>query len=406
MLLGSWMPFAEAGKFIGHFWKVSVSEATVRRTTEKSGEAYVDLQTREVEALEKDLPPAPQGPALQQLSVDGAMVPVLHKEWAEVKTLAIGTVEEPALEGGERAVHARDMSYFSRLAEHQSFSRLATVETHRRGTERAGKVCAVVDGAEWLQKFIDLHRPDAVRILDWGHAAEYVAKAGQAVLGAGTPAVSEWVGMQLHQLKHGDPQQVLSTLRELSQELEATGRADSEAFKTLKGSLEYLEKRQDQIRYAEFQAMGYPIGSGAVESANKLVVEARLKGSGMHWARDHVNPMVALRTMICSDRWEEAWPQITRRRREQTRRCAAASAVEPSSKQNPLASNALIQGNRKPSLLPPTEMTPTNAEPGLPQPRKPPTDGPRRPAANHPWRRMPLGRAGSPIPAHVPGAKI
>ena len=406
VLLGSWMPFAEAAKFIGHFWKVSVSEATVRRTTEKSGEAYVEVQTAQVETLEKEMPEALQGPALQQISVDGAMVPLLHKEWAEVKTMAIGTIEGPVVQRRERGVHAKDMSYFSRLAEHQKFPRLATVETHRRGTERAGKVCAVVDGAEWLQKFIDLHRPDAVRILDWCHAAEYLAKAGQAVLGAGTAAASEWLGVQLHRLKHGDPGQVLSSLRELIKELEATGRADTEAFKTVKGSLEYLEKRREQIRYAEFQAMGYPIGSGAVESANKLVVEMRLKGSGMHWAREHVNPMVALRTMICSDRWEEAWPQIARRRREQTRKRAVTRAGEPGSEQNPLASDALVQRNTKPSLIHPTEMTSTNPELELTQTPKIPTDRPRRPAANHPWRRMPVGRTGSPNPAPVPGAKI
>ena len=72
----------------------------------------------------------------------------------------------------------------------------------------------------------------------------------------------------------------------------------------------------DQIRYAEFQAQGYPIGSGAVESANKLVVEARLKGSGMHWARAHADPMLELRTVVCSDRWEEVWPQISQRLRK------------------------------------------------------------------------------------------
>ncbi len=193
VLLGSWMPFAEAAKLIGHFRKVVVSEATVRRATERSGAAYVEVQTTQVERLEKEMPEAPQGPTLQQMSVDGAMVPLLHKEWAEVNTLAIGTIGEPVLEGGERAVHAKEMSYFSRMTEHQSFARLATVETHRRGTERAGKVCAVVDGAEWAQKFIDLHRPDAVRILDWCHAAEYLAKAGQAALGAGTAAASEWL---------------------------------------------------------------------------------------------------------------------------------------------------------------------------------------------------------------------
>ncbi len=49
-----------------------------------------------------------------------------------------------------------------------------------------------------------------------------------------------------------------------------------------------LTARWDAIQYARFQALGYPIGSGAVESANKLVVEARLKGSGLHWAREHI----------------------------------------------------------------------------------------------------------------------
>ena len=163
-LLGSLVPFVPAAELIGRFRKVEVSESTVRRVSESSGQAWVELQREEVEVLEVELPKAPEGPALQQLSVDGAMVPLLHGEWAEVKTLVIGTIEELGL-GGE--VHARDLSYFSRMLDQQSFGRLATVETHRRGTERAGTVCAVVDGAEWQQKFIDLHCPEAVRILDW-----------------------------------------------------------------------------------------------------------------------------------------------------------------------------------------------------------------------------------------------
>ncbi|WP_420799352.1 hypothetical protein [Ktedonospora formicarum] len=44
-----------------------------------------------------------------------------------------------------------------------------------------------------------------------------------------------------------------------------------------------------------------------VESANKLVVQARLKGSGMHWQHDHVNPMLALRNAVCNERWQEMW---------------------------------------------------------------------------------------------------
>ena len=307
-LLGSLVPFVPAAELIGHFRKVEVSEATVRRVSESSGQAWVELQREEAAALELELQEAPEGPSLQQLSVDGAMVPLLHGEWAEVKTLVIGTIEEPVLRG---EVHARDLSYFSRMADHQSFGRLATVETHRRGTERAGTVCAVVDGAEWQQGFIDLHCPDAVRILDWCHAAEYLSKAGQAAFGAGTGEASEWLGIQLHQLKHGEPEEVLRSLRGLCRDTAEGQRSDAGAVKVVQGSLEYLEKRREQIRYAEFQAQGYPIGSGAVESANKLVVEARLKGPGMHWARKNVDPMLALRTVVCSGRWGRglAWDQ-------------------------------------------------------------------------------------------------
>ena len=90
--LGSRIPFGQAAELIGWFWRVEVPEATVRRATEKSGQACVEWQREEVEALEKEMEEAPQGPALQQLSVDGAMAPLLHGEWGEVKTMAIGTI--------------------------------------------------------------------------------------------------------------------------------------------------------------------------------------------------------------------------------------------------------------------------------------------------------------------------
>jgi hypothetical protein len=50
------------------------------------------------------------------------------------------------------------------------------------------------------------------------------------------------------------------------------------------------------------------------------VVEARLKGAGMHWAERHVNPMLALRNIICSDRWKEEWSKIEVGIRKQKRK--------------------------------------------------------------------------------------
>ena len=108
-MLGSQLPFGQAAELTGHFRMIDVSEATVRRTTERSGKAWVELQREAVEALEAEPREAAAGPALQQLSVDGAMVPLLHGEWAEVKTLVIGTLEDPVPEG---EAHARELATF------------------------------------------------------------------------------------------------------------------------------------------------------------------------------------------------------------------------------------------------------------------------------------------------------
>ena len=173
------------------------------------------MQTAAVETIEQTLPPAPAWQPVQLLSVDGAMVPLVHKEWAEVKTLALGTVGAPVREQGEWVVHTGELTYFSRLADAESFGRLALVETHRRGTETAHTVCAVSDGAAWIRGFVDLHRPDAVRILDFPHALGYVAQAGHAVYGEGTPAFTLWFASQRQTLKQGDPAAVLRALRRL-----------------------------------------------------------------------------------------------------------------------------------------------------------------------------------------------
>jgi len=95
------------------------------------------------------------------------MVPLVGGEWAEVKTLTIGEIQKPVLERGEWVVHSENHSYFSRMTESSLFRRLALVETHARGIEKAKVIAAVSDGAEWEQGFFDFHCPQAERILDF-----------------------------------------------------------------------------------------------------------------------------------------------------------------------------------------------------------------------------------------------
>ena len=309
--LAGWMPFQKAVEMLEDFMGIRVSRIVSQCYAEEAGAAYEQMQKEEVERLEKEAPMAKQGADKIQISADGAMVPLLHGVWAEVKTLVIGEVQPEVVERGEKVVHTRNLSYFSRKTTAQEFQRLALVEMHRRGVEHAKEVAAIMDGAEWEQGFSDYHCPQAVRILDFAHAAEHVNQIGEFLLGEHTPESQEWLKERLHRLKHEGPEKVLGELQGLQRQYPQT--------QAISSNLAYLEKRKDQIQYPQFQAQGWPIGSGIVESGNKLVVEARLKGSGMHWAEAHVNPMLALRNIICSDRWKEEWPKIETRLRQQAR---------------------------------------------------------------------------------------
>jgi hypothetical protein len=374
--LGAWMPFEKAAQFLFEMLGVVVSPATAIRYTEAAGAAYVHLQTEEADQIERTAPPAPKGADKMVVSADGVMVPLRQGEWGEVRTLAVGEV---AVAGADpQEVHTHRISYFSRLVEAKRFEHLSLVEIQRRGLEHSREVAAVMDGADWLQSFIDYHCPQAVRILDFPHAAQRMAQIGQALWGEATPQASQWIGAHLHQLKHQGAEELLTELRQLQ--------AQHPELDLLAENRAYLEKRVGQMNYPYFQQQGWPIGSGMVESGNKVVVEARLKGAGMHWQREHVNPMLGLRNMVCSDRWSSEWPRITEQLRQEARE-----------------RRQCLREQRRLAKSPPAPPVPAAVEqvaPGelieepvqsLPQPPK--EAGPRKPAANHPWRHAPIGRA-------------
>lgn len=381
--LGTWVPFEQVPRLLAFFTQVTIDRDTARRLTEAAGRALETVEAADAECWEQGLTDdGPPGPAVAQVSADGAHIPLGKGEWAEVKTVAVGSVTTRTTSAGETVARAAELSYFSRLTDHLTFRRLAGPELQRRGLETAGLVVGVMDGSDWLQGFLDYHCPEAVRILDFPHAVEHLTTAAQASLGAGTAALTEWLARQSHILKHDGPGPVLAALAALPVEAAADPRA---AIERRDETVAYLTKRLPQIQYPAFRAARYPIGSGSVESANKLVVEARLKGSGMRWARPNVNPLLALRGAACSDRWEAAYPRLraeqrvqsTQLRRQRCRRRPAAVPAPPDPVPPPVAA-PVPAATAVPASLP----SPTPASPPRP---KLVVNG--RPTADHPWRR-------------------
>jgi hypothetical protein len=69
--------------------------------------------------------------------------------------------------------------------------------------------------------------------------------------------------------------------------------------------LQYLANNKKRINYGKFQKMGLLIGSGAIESAQRDVIQKRLKLSGQRWTIKGAQQIANLRVAKKSDRWEK-----------------------------------------------------------------------------------------------------
>ena len=162
--LAAWMSFEHACELLDDLLGMRVSASRSRRYTYQAGQAALAVQQAAAQRIHEELPEPPEGAERQVISADGAFVPLVGGEWAAVTTLLVAEVVQTA----EGEADTMQGSSCSRLCDAETLSQQAVVELQPRGTERAEAVCAVTDGAEWIQGFIDEQCPTALRILDAG----------------------------------------------------------------------------------------------------------------------------------------------------------------------------------------------------------------------------------------------
>jgi len=369
--LGSKMPFEQAADEVHRGQRTEVTESTLRSVTHRLGAMAEAIERAEAERIEREMPESTAFPERLLVSEDGAFIHLTTGEWREVKTMVVGEIESVWQEkAGKVAVETKNLSYFSRSYKIREFERYALAELHRRGLANAKEVVTVNDGSQWIQSFADYHFPKAIRIIDFRHATEYVAAAGKAALGEDSPQFSAWFAQITHQLKHKPPRQTIADICHLQTKVDS-----DDKLAIIDDARRYLQKREKMIDYPHFQTRGLPIGSGSVESSHKLVVQSRLKQSGMRWAEHHVDPMLALRNLVCNGRWSQGWSKIVAfywQKRHQ-------EFHEQAKKQRSHLSRITFDSVR---------VAPGLAQTKLPEPVElaPKRSQPYRPAADHPWR--------------------
>lgn len=316
-LVGGLQPFRPAAALLDELTGLGVGAETVRGHTETAG-GLLELcrQTATAQVVATGEPGGPVEPAAGLLVVeaDGVYIRYLD-DWHEVKLGLVSGCEVGAPAVGDQPARRHRLvgpSYLATRLPAQQFGPQLLAEAARRGAlEVVGwehapgdgpvdlrapalavlrEVVVLGDGAAWIWNLAAEHFGQRTEIVDWYHASEHLWTLGKALHGPGSAETRAWVDSMLETLTTKGAAELLPLL-------DAVVPPNDEAKEVLRVERGYFATNQDRMDYPAFRARGLPIGSGAVESAARHLVQDRLKRAGMRWSAPGAQAVLA----VCAD---------------------------------------------------------------------------------------------------------
>jgi hypothetical protein len=228
----------------------------------------------------------------------------IRVEWREPKLLILYELDaQGRMKRGSRPVIDGTLRGPDALME------LVAFHLYRLGAGKAQQVVFAADGAPWIWARLDwvseragLERKRVRLVLDWYHAAHHLSLAIKALGQRVSDPVATYRLLR-QQLLRGQVHKVLDQLEDW---------ADDEGPDALWRELIYLVKHADagRLDYARSRRQRLPIGSGAIESAVRRVINQRLKGNSVYWKADHAEAVLQLRAVLLSGRWDETLAHV------------------------------------------------------------------------------------------------
>ena len=163
------------------------------------------------------------------------------------------------------------------------------------------EVVYLLDGERALWEWAEKSFRCAVGVLDLFHVLERIWLAAHCFHAEGSAAAQAFVTERLRQLLTGRVGYVIGGLRQMLTKQQLAG----SKRKTLLKVIGYLENNREHMKYDEYLAAGYPIGSGVAEGACRHVVKDRMERSGMRWTVEGAQAMLDLRTTYLNGDWDK-----------------------------------------------------------------------------------------------------
>jgi hypothetical protein len=173
-------------------------------------------------------------------------------------------------------------------------------ELQQRDPHENRTVIAVMDGENKLRDLQELKIKRAIGILDIWHVTEYLWELAYCFYRDGSDEAEAFVETYLRKLLEGKVNRVIGGIRQM-----ATKRGlPQPKWEKVEDCLTYFAARADYMKYDEYLAAGYPIGSGVVEGACRHLVKDRMEQAGMRWRIAGAQAILSLRAVYVNDDWD------------------------------------------------------------------------------------------------------
>lgn len=285
--------YQACNEVLSRFLNVEVSVMQVHRVTDTYGGLLE--QQAEARPQEEQTPKLKAGECVYSMA-DGSMLLTREDGWNEVKLGRLFKESDLLEVGGERG-WIRHSVYEAYLGDSRTFTRRfeQCLDAYSCLKER---LIFITDGALWIKNWITDAYPQATQILDWYHALEYLG-AFAAEYFKQEHQKQNWIEQQKALLYESDTGKVIANIKALPAEQQSLEKAKSKL-------LQYYEGNQERMDYKRYRSMGAGlIGSGAIESAHRTVIQKRMKLSGQRWSRKRAQNMLALRCARLSGKWDK-----------------------------------------------------------------------------------------------------
>lgn len=153
----------------------------------------------------------------------------------------------------------------------------------------------IADGAIWIWNWVEDCYPGAVQILDYFHAVEKIGTYA-AIQYSEAKERTQWLDQQKIRLRNNEADKII-------EELKSTIAKNKDSDKARADAIRYYENNLTRMQYKTYLEKGYLIGSGAIESAHRNVIQQRLKLSGQRWSIKGAQEIANLRACNKSNLW-------------------------------------------------------------------------------------------------------